>query len=92
MNYNLPNDKTIEKTILGAFLNDSAAPITYISQIKPEMFFDENVRDAITAIESLIKKNVGIDILTVYKESRALGLSCTMIFINECYNLIVRNV
>jgi replicative DNA helicase len=89
MNYNLPNDKTIEKTILGAFLNDSAAPITYISQIKPEMFFDENVRDAITAIESLIKKNIGIDILTVSKESRALGLSCTMIFINECFNLIV---
>ena len=89
MNYNLPNDKTIEKTILGAFLNDSSSPITYISQIKPEMFFDENVRDAITAIESLIKKNIGIDILTVSKESRALGLSCTMIFINECFNLIV---
>jgi replicative DNA helicase len=89
MSYNLPNDKTIEKTILGAFLNDSSASITYISQIKPEMFFDENVRDAITAIESLIKKNIGIDILTVSKESRALGLSCTIIFINECYNLIV---
>ena len=89
MNYNLPNDKTIENTILGAFLNDSSSPITYISQIKPEMFFDENVRDAITAIESLIKKNIGIDILTVSKESRALGLSCTMIFINECFNLIV---
>lgn len=89
MSYNLPNDKTIEKTILGAFLNDSSSPITYISQIKPEMFFDENVRDAITAIESLIKKNIGIDILTVSKESRALGLSCTMIFINECFNLIV---
>lgn len=89
MSYNLPHDKTIEKTILGAFLNDSTAPITYIQQIKPEMFFDENVRDGITAIESLIKKNIGIDILTVSKESRALGLSCTMFFINECFNLIV---
>jgi replicative DNA helicase len=89
MKTNLPNDIKIEKTILGAFLNDSSAPITFIQQIKPEMFFDESCKDAIIAIESLIKKNIGIDILTVSKESRALGLSCTMIFINECYNLIV---
>lgn len=89
MKYNPPNDKDLEKIILGAFLNDSTAPITYISQIKPEMFFNENVRDGIIAIESLIQKNIGIDILTVSKESRSLGLSCTMLFINECFNLIV---
>jgi replicative DNA helicase len=89
MKYNPPNDKELEKIIFGSFLNDSTAPITYISQIKPEMFFNENVRDGITAIESLIQKNIGIDILTVSKESRSLGLSCTMLFINECFNLIV---
>lgn len=89
MKYNQPNDKDLEKIIFGSFLNDSTAPITYISQIKPEMFFNENVRDGITAIESLIQKNIGIDILTVSKESRSLGLSCTILFINECFNLIV---
>lgn len=89
MNNKLPSDEKLERVIIGAFLNDSSASITYISQIKAEMFLNENCRDAITSIESLISKNIGIDILTVSKESRALGLSCTMLFINDCYNLIV---
>ena len=83
-----PHDEKLEKIIIGCFLNDSSSAITYISQIKPEMFFKPTTRDAIEAIESLIKKNSGIDLVTVLKESRLLNLSCTPLFLNECYNTI----
>ncbi len=84
-----PHDEKIEKVIIGCFLNDSSSAVTFIEQIKPEMFFKESCRDAIIAIISLIKKNIGVDLLTVLKESRSLDLTCTPIFINECYNTIV---
>ena len=85
---NQPSDEKIEKMIIGCFLNDANSPIQFIAQLNTEMFLNDNCKDAIMSIQSLVKKNSGADLMTVLRESRALNLGCTALFLNECYNLI----
>ncbi len=70
----LPYSLEAEQSVIGAILADSSVMPTVIEKIKPEYFYNENLRKIYNIISRMFASNSQIDVITVLNESEKLHI------------------
>ena len=83
MEYKLPNDILVEKSLLGAMLISEEALIRGLGSLVADDFYEKNVANRVTfeAIVRLNNNKEKVDVVTVYNEliNMAINLALTRI-------------
>lgn len=70
----LPYSLEAEQSVIGAILSDSSVMPTVIEKIKPEYFYNENLRKIYNIISRMFASGSQIDVITVLNESEKLHI------------------